>query len=184
MDAGYGSWKAARPRAHLAILYLFMFTGLINLICYILYLYPSRKVYGVYGTNAYIIFACIGLAVFVLVSSPLIYWPYAHGSEMSPVSRQHALFLGIAISLLAHDFPMVWVELWVVTTFGWTEILQAISLFLTLLCFIISFLVTWIAYSWKLSKVLQIRYGDAASGSSAVPAAQFARRSSSRAYCI
>lgn len=183
MDVKYGNWKNARPRAHLMIIFLFIITDLMNIMCYILYLLPSREYYGVYGSNAYITFSCIGVLIFAGVSAPLIYWPYAHGNEMSPVSRRNALCLGIIISFLAHGFPMAWLELWLVTTFGWTELLQAISLFLTLLCFIIGFLVTWVAYSWKLSKMLQIRYGNAAPSQSAVPAAQLAR-SSSRTYRI
>ncbi|KAI5690428.1 hypothetical protein MNV84_03513 [Leishmania braziliensis] len=184
MDIEFGSWKAARPRVHLMIIFLFITTDLVNLIRYILYLLPSRNLYRAYGINAYIIFTCVGIVFFAGVSAPLIYWPYAHGKEMSPGSRRNALCLGIIISFLVHGLPMAWLELWLVTMFGWKDILQAVSLFLTLLCFIIGFLVTWMAYSWKLSKVLQIRYGNAAPSQSAVPAAQLARRSSSQAYRI
>ncbi|KAK7200146.1 hypothetical protein NESM_000065100 [Novymonas esmeraldas] len=184
MDIRTGHWKTARPRVHLIIIFLFMITNLINLICYILYLSPSPNYYGVSGSTAYIVFTCCGILFFGAVSAPLIYWPYAHGNEMSPVSRRNALCLGIIISFVVHGLPMAWLELWIVTTFGWSEVFQAISLFLTLLCFIIGFLVTWMAYSWKMSKMLQIRYGNAAPTQSAVPAAQVARQSSSHAYRI
>lgn len=166
------------------VLFLFILTDLINLICYILYISNDMDEFGAAGCNAYIAFTCIGIVFFCSVGGPLIYWPYVHGNEMSPVSRRNALCLGILISFVAHDFPMAWIELWIVTTFGWTEYLQGISLFLTLLCFIIGFLVTWLSYSWKLSKALQIRYGNAAPTQSSVPAAQVARRSSSRHYHI
>lgn len=184
MDISHGSWKTARPRVHLIILLLFIITDLINLICYILYISPSPNFYGDIGSNAYVAFTSIGILFFAMVSAPLIYWPYAHGNEMSPVSRRNTLCLGIIISFICHGLPMAWLELWIVTTFGWTEIFQAISLFLSLFCFVIGFLVTWFAYSWKMSKMLQIRYGDAAPSQSAVPAAQLARRSRSRVYRI
>jgi hypothetical protein len=180
MDIGSHNWRTARLRVHLIILFLFVLTDLINLMCYILYISSDKHAFGAAGCNAYIAFTCIGIVVFIWVSAPLIYWPYVHGNEMSPVSRRNALCLGIFISFVVHDFPMAWIELWIVTTVGWTEYLQGISLFLTLLCFIIGFLVTWFSYSWKLSKALQIRYGNAAPTQSSVPAAQVARRSSSR----
>lgn len=184
MDIGAHNWRTARPRVHMVLLFLYVLTDLINLMCYILYISNSMKRFGAAGCNAYIAFTCLGIVVFCAVSAPLLYWPYVHGNEMSPVSRRNALCLAILISFVVHDFPMAWIELWIVTTYGWTEYLQGISLFLTLLCFIIGFLITWFGYSWKLSKALQIRYGNAAPTQSSVPAAQVAKRSSSRRYHI
>ncbi|KPI85141.1 hypothetical protein ABL78_5801 [Leptomonas seymouri] len=180
MDVNSHNWRTARPRVHMIVLFLFLLTDLINLVCYILYISNDWNSFGVAGCNAYIAFTCIGIVVFSFVCAPLIYWPYVHGNEMSPVSRRNAMCLGILISFVVHDFPMAWIELWIVTTYGWTEYLQGISLFLTLLCFIIGFIVTWFSYSWKLSKVLQIRYGNAAPTQSSVPAAQVAKHSSRR----
>ncbi|KAG5479331.1 hypothetical protein LSCM1_04587 [Leishmania martiniquensis] len=118
------------------------------------------------------------------VSAPLIHWPCAHVSEMPPEWWRKALPLDSILSFSVHDFPMLQMELWLVSRFSWTEILEAVSLLLSLLSFIISFLVMWIAYLWKRNKVLQIRYGAAALSTSAIPAAQCAQRSSSRAYQI
>lgn len=184
MDISYSSLKAARPRIHLIVLFLFGCTQLINLLSYIIYVQNQQKVFGKNGVAAFIVFTCCGILSFFVVSAPLIYWPYAHGNEMSPVARRNMFCLGVIISFLVHDFPMAWIQLWIVTSFGWRDILLSISLFLTLFCFGISFLVTWLSYSWRTSKILQIRFGDAAPSQYGVPAAEIAKRSSSWRYRI
>lgn len=132
------------------------------------------------GVYAYIAFACLGLVVFFLCCGPLIYWPYAYGSEMSPMARRNTFCLGVVISFFVHDFAMGWIEIWIVWRFGWSEIFQAISLFLTLFCFTIGFFTTWISYTWRMSKVLQIRFGSAAPSRSTVSASAVAKADTSQ----
>lgn len=169
---------AARPRLNLLELFFVSITQLVNVLTWIFYVSSMRKSMSSAGVTAYIIFACVGLFVFFFICAPLIYWPYSHGNEMSPVARRNAFCLAVSIVFFVHHFPITWMEIWIVWRLGWTEVFQGISLILTVICFAVGFFTTWFSYAWKLSKVLQIRYGDAAPSRAPVSAAPIARMSS------
>lgn len=161
----------ARPSFILALLFLLAITMLMNVLIWILYVQNLRPWLGGAGVNAYLVFSCVGFVILLLGAGPLIYWPYSHGDEMSPVARRNTFCLGIIVCFFIHHFPITWMEIWIVRSLGWTQVLQGISLILTVICFAIGFFTTWFAYTWKLSKVLQIRFGDAAPSRAPVPTA-------------
>lgn len=168
----------ARPHFNLLVLFFVGFTQLVNVMTWILYVSHMRNSIGDAGVTAYIVFAAVGLLVFFFGCAPLIYWPYKHGDEMSPGARRNVFCLGVVIAFFVHHFPIAWMEIWIVWRLGWTEVLQAMSLILSVICFAIGFFVAWFSYTWKLSKALQIRYGDAAPSRNPVSAAPITRLSS------
>ncbi|EPY32088.1 hypothetical protein STCU_02982 [Strigomonas culicis] len=154
----------ARPNMLTCIIILYGLNGIVNLVCFIIYISPWRNTGYMSNSfvNAYCVFFTVGLATTIFIGGPLIYWPYVYGSNMSPKARRNAACLGIVLNFIVHDFAMTYLEIYLVVVKGWTEIFLAISLFLTVLCFAIGFMTLWISYTWKLSKILQIRFGGAA----------------------
>lgn len=172
--------KSSRPRLLLIVLFLSGVTQLVNVLSWILHISNQDGTVDATAVRVYIIVAGVGFLVFISISGPLIYWPYAHGSEMSPQARRNAFCLGLIVSFLVHDFPVGWMEIWVVWQYGWLSVLQGMSLILTMLCFAIGFFTTWIAYTWKMSKFMQIRFGDAAPSLPPASAAAVARVTSEK----
>lgn len=163
MHSRYQRLRRARPRLLLMIIILFGLTHIINLIRWIFEYSGSSAMRQQLEVMLYIIFVCIGFVSFFLLSSPLLYMPYAHGNEMSPSARNSSACTALIISCLSHDFPLVWLELVYLYRKKWSSPLQGTCCILIILCFMISFFTTWISYSWKMSKMLQIRFGEAAS---------------------
>lgn len=168
--------KNSRPRLILVVLYLYAMTIILNLLCWIIYVRDKKYSLSQEGSNAYIAFTCLGFAFFFFFCAPLMYLPYAHGNEMSPDGRRDALSLALAICLIIHGLPMMWIEITIVWEDGFTEIMQGVSLFLTVFSFVIGMLSTWINYTWKMSKILQVRYGTASTSDPTVRASSVAKK--------
>lgn len=151
----------AAPRFELLLLFLFAITYVVNIVNLRFYVSLLRGEVESAVIDAYVLFSILGFIVFVLVASPLIYWPYIYASELSPRARQNAVCAGIALCFFLHDLPVSWIEIYLVSFHGWGSVLSGVSLFLACFCLVIGFFVTWLGYAWVLCGLLQFRYGVA-----------------------
>ncbi|EPY26664.1 hypothetical protein AGDE_11154 [Angomonas deanei] len=81
---------------------------------------------------------------------------------MSPKARRNMFSIAIVLMFVVHDFAKTWLGIYIAITVGFKNMLQTVCLFLSMICFAVGFFTTWISYTWKMSKMLQIRYGYAA----------------------
>ncbi|KEG14507.1 hypothetical protein DQ04_00431110 [Trypanosoma grayi] len=144
------------PRYQLLVLLLFGLTYCVNILNWVMYVYYRKDEIGDAVTSAYLAFSIIGWVMFFFFASPFIYWPYICAGEMAPKARRNAACLGVTLCFLLHDFPMEWIEIYLVRYHGWGYVFSSISLFLVNMCFAIGFFTTWISYNWLISKRLQL----------------------------
>ncbi|KAF8289872.1 hypothetical protein TcYC6_0010150 [Trypanosoma cruzi] len=150
--------RSAGPPPQLLVLFLFSTTYCINILNWIFYIRYLRDEVEEGVIAAYIAFSVIGCILFFLLASPLIYWTYARASEIPQKNRRNVLCIGIGLCFFFHEFPLGWIEIYLVWYHGWRSILSSISLFIVWLCFTIGFFSTWLGYTWYLSKRLHFYY--------------------------
>lgn len=105
--------------------------------------------------TCYLFFVSVGTFCYFFGSSFFLYLPYAHGSEMAPFSRFDYFCLGVGLNFLFHEFPLAFLQLWVLFELDITSALHMAVFFLTLLSAFISFLLSWFAYASKVGELLQ-----------------------------
>ncbi|ORC89342.1 uncharacterized protein TM35_000121170 [Trypanosoma theileri] len=160
----------AAPRLQLVLLFFFAITYCVNILNWIFKVYFVKTDVGDAVISAYLAFSIIGFVAFLFVASPLIYWSYIFADEMAPKTRRNAVSIGIIICFFLHDLPMEWIEVYLLWYYGWRSVISGISFFLVTLCFAVSFFNSWIAYTWFISKKLQLQFS---SSSMVMPPSEF-----------
>ena len=122
----------------------------------------ERALFGASLVDAHLAFVCIGTVVFTFLASPFLFWPYRYGRQMKPRSIRNAIISCIVIVFFTHDFPLWLIEFWMVWQFGWIYEVQGISIILLTITTAWGTFCVWLAYSWKLSKLLQVQFGGGA----------------------
>lgn len=144
------------PNRFLVLLSFFAIMHILHLVYFIVEIQPSSLPDPV--IMAYMLGISAGTAFYFWGSSVFLYLPYAHGSEMSPSSRFDYMCLGVGLNFFFHEFPLGWLQIWLATHQGVADNYQGIMLCISLLSFLISLWITWFAYSWKASELLQSYY--------------------------
>ena len=121
----------------------------------------EEALFGSGMVNAHLVFVILGSVLDFLLASPFLFWPYRYGPQMPPRTRRNCIFFAMCMCFLFHDFPLWLLEFWFIWQYGWLHIIQGISIFTLTASTAIGFFAVWLGYAWKMSKALQIYWGNA-----------------------
>eukprot|EP01059_Diplonema_ambulator_P001288 TRINITY_DN1103_c0_g1_i1.p1 TRINITY_DN1103_c0_g1~~TRINITY_DN1103_c0_g1_i1.p1 ORF type:complete len:213 (+),score=22.97 TRINITY_DN1103_c0_g1_i1:50-640(+) len=106
------------------------------------------------------VLTCVGLVLFLLVGSGMIFLAYRYKYHMFESERRDRVLLGCSLTLLIRDIPCWILELSLSWYHGWLHPLQTIGFILTTTSFAITFILVWLYYAWRMSKLVDNRYGN------------------------
>jgi hypothetical protein len=155
------SWKRA-PKPHLVFLFLYFSEYFLGVLNWWWFVSLERALFGDALVNAHLAFNVIGCLSFVFVGSPFMFMPYRYGLQMTPRGRRNNAILCMVIVFVLHDFPLWLMEFWMVWAWGWIHVLQGVSVVILTGTTAFGFFGVWLGYAWKMSKLLQEKFGSAA----------------------
>ena len=147
------------PKVHLLYLFFTINCFTFSLFAWLLTFRLEAGLLGDTLADAHIAFTAVGITLFTMITSPLVYWPYKYGAQLPPRYRRNFVFLGIMLLWILNTFPLWIMEFYVGWQFGIFHVIQGISLVLLTMHAFFGFLATWIGYTWKMSKILQVQFG-------------------------
>lgn len=105
-------------------------------------------------------FCIIGMFIFLLAASVIIYWPYRYGALMLAKHRRNRLMMGTAMIYFLHVLPLWIIEFNILWTYGWLALVQGVAFIFLTISWIIETLGVWYAYMWHMSGFMHKNYAN------------------------
>eukprot|EP00759_Apiculatamorpha_spiralis_P011330 PhF_6_TR18727/c0_g1_i1/m.27358 len=149
------------PHFTLSLLFFYLAEGTVSFWNWWWFIATESNLFGSTLVQAHIGFNILGALVFLIFSSPFLFWPYRYSSQMPARTRRNAVAICLYTVFFLHDFPLWMMEFWVCWKYGWIHVLQGISLILLTFAAAYGTFSVWLTYAWKMAKFLQRYYGSA-----------------------
>lgn len=115
-------------------------------------------------SQIHIAFVIIGIFVYILVASVIIYWPYRYGEMMLAKHRRNRLFIGTALIYFFHVLPIWIIEFSIAWNYGWLSLVQGVAIVFVTISWVLETLGVWYSYMWYMSSFMHNNYANTAFG--------------------
>ena len=110
--------------------------------------------------DLHMILTIAGLVIYVFFGSGMILWSYKYQYFMFLSERRLRVMVGVGLCFFVRDLPCWFMELLIWWDHGLFHPLQSISFAMTSITFLIGLVAIWLEYAWRMSKVMDRRYGS------------------------
>eukprot|EP01061_Rhynchopus_euleeides_P009299 TRINITY_DN18444_c0_g1_i1.p2 TRINITY_DN18444_c0_g1~~TRINITY_DN18444_c0_g1_i1.p2 ORF type:complete len:218 (+),score=42.62 TRINITY_DN18444_c0_g1_i1:196-849(+) len=101
----------------------------------------------------------VGLVLYVFVGSGYIFWAYQYQYFMFMSEQRLRIMFAVGLCFIVRDLPCWFMELLIWWDHGFFHPLQSVSFAMTSLTFLIGLVALWLEYAWRMSKVMDRRFG-------------------------